>query len=70
MAKKVTEYGNESIEVLEGPDRVRKRPAVIFGSNDIDGCEFLKSYPTLLTKPVRVTAIRLSLHAIPICLSR
>ena len=39
MAKKVTEYGNESIEVLEGPDRVRKRPAVIFGSNDIDGCE-------------------------------
>lgn len=32
-------YGNESIEVLKGPDRVRKRPEVIFGSKDIGGCE-------------------------------
>ena len=32
-------YGNESIKALKGADRVRKRPAVIFGSNDLDGCE-------------------------------
>ena len=39
MTKKKTEYGNTSIEVLEGEDRVRKRPAVIFGSDGLDGCE-------------------------------
>ncbi len=39
VAKNVAEYGNDSIEKLEGPDRVRKRPAVIFGSDGIDGCE-------------------------------
>ena len=39
MAKKTTEYGNESIKKLEGPDRVRKRPGVIFGSDGLDGCE-------------------------------
>lgn len=39
MAKKNTDYGNESIKKLEGPDRVRKRPGVIFGSDGIDGCE-------------------------------
>lgn len=33
------EYGNESIQKLEGPDRVRKRPGVIFGSDGLDGCE-------------------------------
>ena len=38
MAKKV-EYGNESIKKLEGPDRVRKRPGVIFGSDGLDGCQ-------------------------------
>ena len=38
MAKKQT-YGNESISVLVGADRVRKRPAVIFGSDDLTGCE-------------------------------
>ena len=32
-------YGNESIDILEGADRVRKRPGVIFGSNGLDGCE-------------------------------
>ena len=32
-------YGNESIKQLKGPDRVRKRPAVIFGSDGIEGCE-------------------------------
>ena len=39
MSKKKPEYGNTSIEVLEGEDRVRKRPAVIFGSDGLDGCE-------------------------------
>ncbi|MBR0467114.1 MAG: DNA topoisomerase [Clostridia bacterium] len=39
VAKKNTEYGNESIQKLEGPDRVRKRPGVIFGSDGLDGCE-------------------------------
>ncbi len=39
MAKKATEYGNESIQSLKGADRVRKRPAVIFGSDGIDGCQ-------------------------------
>lgn len=38
MAKK-NEYGNDSIKSLKGADRVRKRPAVIFGSNDILGCQ-------------------------------
>ena len=41
MAKKTikTDYGNESIMTLKGADRVRKRPAVIFGSDGIEGCE-------------------------------
>lgn len=39
MAKKLNEYGNESISSLKGADRVRKRPAVIFGSDGIEGCE-------------------------------
>ena len=40
MAKKqVQEYGNDSITSLKGADRVRKRPAVIFGSDGIEGCE-------------------------------
>ena len=39
MAKVNADYGNDSIEKLEGPDRVRKRPAVIFGSDGPDGCE-------------------------------
>jgi DNA gyrase subunit B len=33
------EYGNESITALKGADRVRKRPAVIFGSDGIEGCQ-------------------------------
>ncbi len=32
-------YGNESISALKGADRVRKRPAVIFGSDGVEGCE-------------------------------
>ena len=32
-------YGNDSITLLQGADRVRKRPAVIFGSDGREGCE-------------------------------
>ncbi|MBR4072714.1 MAG: DNA topoisomerase [Clostridia bacterium] len=39
MAKTKVEYGNESIKKLEGPDQVRLRPGVIFGSDGLDGCE-------------------------------
>ena len=41
MAKKTIPqtYGNESITSLKGADRVRKRPAVIFGSDGIEGCQ-------------------------------
>jgi Type IIA topoisomerase (DNA gyrase/topo II, topoisomerase IV), B subunit len=40
MAKRTVEtYGNESISQLKGADRVRKRPAVIFGSDGLEGCE-------------------------------
>ena len=38
MTKKKS-YGNESISALKGADRVRKRPAVIFGSDGLEGCE-------------------------------
>ena len=38
MANKAA-YDNDSIEVLKGADRVRKKPAVIFGSDGIEGCE-------------------------------
>ena len=38
MAKK-TEYGDQSIKSLKGAERVRKRPAVIFGSDDLEGCQ-------------------------------
>ena len=37
--RKKQEYGNDSIQSLKGPDRVRKRPGVIFGSDGLDGCE-------------------------------
>ena len=39
MSKKATGYTNESISSLKGADRVRKRPAVIFGSDGLDGCQ-------------------------------
>ena len=38
MTKK-PEYNNESMTLLKGPDKVRKRPAVIFGSDGLDGCQ-------------------------------
>ncbi len=37
--KAENEYGNQSIVSLKGADRVRKRPAVIFGSDGLEGCE-------------------------------
>ncbi len=37
--KKVNEYNDDSISSLSGADRVRKRPAVIFGSDGIEGCQ-------------------------------
>ncbi len=40
MKKTTTaEYGNTSISQLKGADRVRKRPAVIFGSDGLEGCQ-------------------------------
>jgi len=41
MATKAKEqaYGDQSIVSLKGADRVRKRPAVIFGSDGLEGCE-------------------------------
>jgi len=39
MAKNSYEYDNTSISALKGADRVRKRPAVIFGSDGIEGCQ-------------------------------
>ena len=37
MADK-SKYGNDSIQMLKGADRVRLRPAVIFGSDNLEGC--------------------------------
>ncbi|MBN1623479.1 MAG: DNA topoisomerase [Clostridia bacterium] len=39
MTDKVKSYNNESISALKGPDRVRKRPSVIFGSDGLEGCQ-------------------------------
>ncbi len=39
MNRRNVKYDNESISSLKGADRVRKRPAVIFGSDGIEGCQ-------------------------------
>ena len=36
--KQDKQYDNSSIISLKGADRVRLRPAVIFGSDGLDGC--------------------------------
>ena len=37
-------YGDNSIEVLEGPDQVRKKPAVSFGSDGLEGLSLIHIY--------------------------
>ncbi len=39
MAAKKKDYNEQSIKSLKGADRVRKKPSVIFGSDDIVGCQ-------------------------------
>ena len=40
MAKAKTQvYDDRSISALKGADRVRKRPAVMFGSDGLSGCQ-------------------------------
>ena len=53
MATKSTQkqqYNDQSIKALKGADRVRKRPAVIFGSDGLEGCEH--SYFEILSNSV------------------
>ena len=38
MAKKKESYDNDSLVLLKDEERVRKRPAVIFGSDGLEGC--------------------------------
>lgn len=38
MAKKA-QYGNDSIKSLKGAERVRQKPAVIFGDDGLEGCQ-------------------------------
>ena len=38
-AKEKPTYNDDSISSLKGADRVRLRPAVIFGSDGLEGCE-------------------------------
>ena len=48
--KKAQQYDDRSIRALKGADRVRKRPAVIFGSDGLEGCEH--SYFEILSNSV------------------
>lgn len=38
-ATKKAEYNDQSIIALKGPDRIRKRPAAILGSDGLEGCQ-------------------------------
>ncbi len=49
-SRKTSTYGDQSISSLKGADRVRKRPAVIFGSDGLEGCEH--SYFEILSNAV------------------
>ena len=49
-AKAPQQYDDQSIRALKGADRVRKRPAVIFGSDGLEGCEH--SYFEILSNSV------------------
>lgn len=48
--KSAQQYDDRSIRSLKGADRVRKRPAVIFGSDGLEGCEH--SYFEILSNAV------------------
>lgn len=37
--KKIEDYNDQSIVALKGPDRIRKRPAAILGSDGLEGCQ-------------------------------
>ncbi len=39
LEEPMAQYNNQTISSLKGADRVRKRPAVIFGSEGLEGCE-------------------------------
>ena len=51
MAKK-KDYGNDSITMLKGADKVRKRPAVIFGSDGLEGIRNTKEIKEPLKGPI------------------
>ncbi|NLB09622.1 MAG: DNA topoisomerase [Clostridiaceae bacterium] len=67
------EYDNESISSLKGADRVRKRPAVIFGSDDLTGTE--QSFFEILSNSIdearegygnKITVTRYADHSIKV----
>ena len=43
-------YNNDAITALKGPDRFRKRPGVIFGADNLEGCQH--SFFEILSKAV------------------
>lgn len=59
-ARRKPAYDDRSITSLKGPDRVRKRPAVMFGSDGLEGCEhaFLKYSQMQLMKRARAMGIK------------
>ena len=51
------ENNYNDLVALKGPDQVRLRPGVIFGSDSVDGCRHsvLRLFRTPSTKRVRAT---------------